>query len=721
MKNNEDLSRLILEEMKKPTYSPSRTKELARSLGIPKNDYPAFRDFLKSMGGRKLITRGKGNRWALPGNEQRITGRISITRSGSGFLIPDDTTIDDIFIPEEQIGAALNGDHVAVVMEKERGTSLRHYGRVVEVIERGSPRIVAFITKDGKARPEDPKNPYDYEVITEGEEKELPYDHKVILEITCWPGEGGEPAGKVLDILGPSGEPSTEIAAILANFEAPGPFPDEVKEEVRNLVRKLTDEEMAERMDLRDLITCTIDPKTARDFDDALSYQVKEDGTLVVGVHIADVSHFVRPGTELDKESRERSTSIYLPGRVIPMLPEELSNDLCSLRPGEDHLTKTVFIHYSPEGERIKYEIHRSIINSKRRFTYEEVYALITQKEAADNFEEKDILAAVEGLHSLAMKLRKRRLDNGSIELNMPEFQVLMDENDLAVDIALIEHDSSHQLVEEFMLAANVALAEWCKNNGMPVLYRAHEHPSEENVGELAEFLNASGYPFKPPLNRKRLNGVIEKCKGKPEEHSINLAILKSFMRAIYSEDPDIGHFALNFPNYMHFTSPIRRYPDLHLHQMMDAVFSRGADKLPKKLHKLPKEGGAEIVKLGGHTSSMERRAMKIEEAVKDFRRLELLSKQEQREFRAIVTGVRKFGIFVEIENYFVEGMIPRWMLEKKGFSTREEIPSQMKKDHRRHPSHQKPGFHLGQEVKVKITSIDLKARLCEMEFIGTL
>lgn len=714
MSPTDAFDQIILEELGRPDYTPMRTKELARALGIPKRDYRDFRDCLKTMARSEKVVRKRGTRWALPAPERRLEGSLTITRSGPGFLAPDDTRLDDVYIPEQELGTALHGDRVAVVMEHPEGHGYRQYGRVVEVLERGSPRIVAVVTPAGTAQAEDPKNPFEYRIEPGG--PDVAPDNKILLEITCWPSETEEAAGRVLEVLGPAGEPDTETAAILAGYDAPGPFPEVVKAEVRNLSREISKQDLAERLDFRDSICVTIDPEDARDYDDALSVEKKEDGSFVVGVHIADVSRYVRPGTRLDEEARERSTSIYLPQRVIPMLPEELSNDLCSLRPDEDRFAKTVFLRYDAEGRRTNYEIHRSIIRSTRRFTYEEALSILRDPDSAGELASPEVIDTVVTLGQLATTLRAARLKHGTIELHIPEMRIVLDEQGRACDIAQVPQDESHQLVEDFMLAANVALAEWCKKNGMPVLYRAHESPNEERMEELAEFLTASGYPFKPPFKRERLKTVIEKARGRPEEHAINLAILKSFMKAIYSPNPEIGHFALNFPNYMHFTSPIRRYPDLHLHQMLDDVFSENADKLPKTLRKLPPKAGKAIDGLGIHTSQRERRAMQIENAVKDFRRLELLSQQEEREFDAVVTGIRKFGIFVEIEHYFVESMIPRWMLEKKGYAAREEAPG---KKRRNHSGHRKPGFHLGQEVRVRITNIDLPARMCEMEFVG--
>jgi ribonuclease R len=280
-------------------------------------------------------------------------------------------------------------------------------------------------------------------------------------------------------------------------------------------------------------------------------------------------------------------------------------------------------------------------------------------------------------------------------------------------------------MVEEFMLAANRALAEWAASNGLPALHRQHTAPKEERVEELAEYLNASGYPFKPPISRKKLIAVIAKAAGKPEEHAINLMILKSFQQAVYGPEADIGHFALNFGKYMHFTSPIRRYPDLYLHQMLDKAFGIGtakANKLPKKLRKAVL-GEENLETLGHHCSGRERRAMRIEEAVKDFRRLELLAKADDSDFEAVVTGVKKFGIFVEIRGYFVEGMIPKASLAAKGFSTREELPplaaGKKSKGPKRPRMAGDPGFHIGQVIRVRVRRVDLAARQCDLEFLG--
>lgn len=708
MATQNEIQKLILDFMSKDNYEPCRTKEMARKLGISKDQQADFRRAIRDLKHKRKVHRIRGSRWGMVAREKCITGKISITRSGCGFLLPDDPAREDIYIGENNLGAALNGDRVEVIVDSPKGSGYRSFGTVVGIVERASPRFVAIITPDLKAQADDPKNPFTYDI--EDAPDGLKRDIKVIMETTNFPGEGQDPSGKVIEILGPAGAADTETAAILEGFKAPGEFPEEVKEEVRNIAASHPMEDRTGRLDMTDLITVTIDPETARDFDDALSIEEKEDGSLIVGVHIADVAHFVKSESKLDDEACDRSTSIYLPGRVIPMLPEELSNDLCSLRPQEERFVKTVFIEYSPDGERKGFHIHRGVIKSRRRMTYPEVKNLLSDEKLAEEFEDKELLKRLELLNSLAHTLRERRMNKGSIELNMPEYVILLTEEGDVEGMELVEHDFSHRLVEDFMLAANICVAEWCHENGMPVLHRVHDAPDEEATEELADFLNASGYIFKKPFKRERLQDVIDKAFEKPEQHAINLAILKSFKQAVYAPDSDIGHFALNFPHYMHFTSPIRRFPDLFLHQTLDRAFSKTGDKLPKKLHKALSPV-CSLEKLGEHCSGMERRAMKIEEAVKDFRRLELLNKTEEKEFSAVVTGVRKFGVFVEIENYFVEGMLPRWMVEKLGYTTREKIPG-------RNTGLASKGFHLGQKVIVGIKKIDLSARVCEMELL---
>lgn len=745
-----------------PKYRPMRSRDMAHMLDIPKKEFYRFRNVLEELRQGDEIIRGRDARWRLPAPSTAVIGSLDIAMAGHAFLIAENPEDPDIFIPPDQLRDAFDGDTVkAMVAESERRGDRRLSGRVVEVIKRARSRIVARMLKNGRAIVEDPRNHYEFTLevspdapvrsasqaaksqrrrrnaekaglpankssvrISVGENGELPPPgQKVLLQVLSWPLDPKGAKAAIVEVLGPSGDPDTETAAILAENDAPGPFPEDVLLAARRLERELSPEELVGRLDLTEEICCTIDPADARDFDDALGIRKDEDGNLIVDVHIADVAHYVTPKSELDGESRDRSTSIYLPERVIPMLPEEISNDICSLRPDEVRPAKTVRLKYSLEGTRIGYAIHRSLIRSRHRFSYGEVRDLIEHDALAAEFDDQELLERVKLLYELAMRLRERRIAGGAVELNLPEFRVVIDAEGKAVAMEEVEHDFSHQLVEEFMLAANRAVAEWAASNGLPALHRQHPSPKEERAIELAEYLNASGYAFRPPITRKKLMAVIAKARGKPEEHAINLMILKSFQQAVYGPEADVGHFALNFAKYMHFTSPIRRYPDLYLHQMLDRAFAIGAaktNKLPKKLRKSISPDD-DLKTLGNHCSARERRAMRIEEEVKDFRRLELLSKADGREFEAVVTSIKKFGIFVEIRDYFVEGLIPKMELAKKGRSTREELPPPVagtRKKPKRPTLAGDPGFHIGQVVRVRVRKVDLPARQCELEFL---
>ena len=429
--------------------------------------------------------------------QKHLTGILRLTRGGYGFVEPDEIGRDHIYVPHDCLGGALPGDRVEVVLQRSHDP-LRPVGKVVAIKERGRSRFVAYFLSNGMAKPEDDRNPYIFEV--EKAVKAAKPGMKVLFEISRFPSEGRKPAGCIVEALGPAGAPDTETAAILANYDVPLVFPAEVKREARAMARPIAAAEYERRLDLRQLATFTIDPDDARDYDDALSCEDRPDGTIVVGVHIADVSHYVQPGSCLDKEARRRSTSIYLPERVIPMLPEELANDICSLRPGEARLTKTVFLRYDTAGRRLDYAIHRSVIRSRKRFTYRQVTALLAGKRrpAAHVV---PLLSSLRRLHELAQCLRQQRIARGSVELDLPDFKVILDDSGNAVRLERCEHDFSHQLVEEFMLAANQAVAEWCFDNRMPVLYRVHEPPLEDDLLDLAHFMRACGYACTLPLS----------------------------------------------------------------------------------------------------------------------------------------------------------------------------------------------------------------------------
>ncbi|MHC4872481.1 MAG: ribonuclease R [Planctomycetota bacterium] len=713
----EDIINFISEK----DYTPAKTRELYRLLDIADEDYRAFKNLLKELERDGALAKLKGGRWALPRTKGLIHGRIDIKRRGFGFLIPDDPSKSDIFIPEGQLLDAFNNDRVAVkVKQGSRGRDSRKYGTIVKILERSLKRLVCVVEEHGDnlyCIAECSHLPYEFVILENERSPSFNKDDKVLLEIKEWPRMESPGTGIIIDRLGPAGDPDTEIAAILSNYSVAMDFSEETVKEVQNISEDIAEDEVSRRNDLRDELCFTIDPDDAKDFDDAISIKRTADG-IEIGVHIADVSHFVREGTSLYAEAKERSTSIYLPERVIPMIPHELSSNICSLRPDEDKLAMSVFMTFDNEMELIGAKSCRSVIRSKRRFTYREVYEIIADKKKTNDSEE--VISSLQLLYTAAMKIRKKRLKAGSIELELPEYKVLLDENGEAAGMKKVEHDFSHQMVEECMLAANIAMGRYAKEGQLPVLYRVHEAPDNESLIDMAGFLSSYGYDFRLPFNRKRLNKVLKEAKGKPEEHAINLAVLMSMNQAVYS--PETGeHFALAFPVYAHFTSPIRRFPDLQLHASLKDVIPGNEQFLPRKIKTgAGKTRGTGLIDLGNHTSAMERRAMKVEEAVKDLRRLELLAKTDQKLHKAVVTGIKDFGVFVEIEDFFVEGLLHRDDLQKNNRSAVEIMPQ--KKDNKKKKKRsrqQNAGFHLGEEVLVAVTEISMSDRKCSLEYIG--
>ncbi|MHC4886503.1 MAG: ribonuclease R [Planctomycetota bacterium] len=722
----------LLAFLTQPDYHPVKSRALARELEVENKNYSEFRSLLHDLEASGRVVRLKGGRWAAPRNEDRILGRLQCTRQGYGFLIADDEQQEDLFIPEEEIGGAMTNDRIAVALRRGGRGRGRPYGVIVEILERALKRIVGVYTPGRRGPLCLPENEQICEPFYLEERDDTPTCHeddKVLIEVLEWPEPGKRGRGFIIERLGPAGDPDTETAAILATHDAPGPFSDEVMEEVHALSAGISPEERAQRLDLTELITFTIDPETARDFDDAISLERDQDG-YVLGVHIADVSHYIKPGSALDREALERSTSIYLPSRVIPMIPPELSNDLCSLRPQEERPALSVFLRIDKDGAIGSSWCHRSIIFSRRRMTYREVYDLLENDNLADGFEDKELLSRLRSLRTLAATLRKLRNKRGAIELIIPEYKVNVDDEGKAVGMEKVEHDFSHQMVEECMLAANVALATLAANHALPILYRTHDAPDEEDMKELSVFLTDCGYPFKLPFSRPKLNKVLLKVQGSLEEHAVNLAVLRAMQQAVYS--PDLReHYALAYERYTHFTSPIRRYPDLHLHQILKALFPEGEHKLPStfKVQALRERSG-DLNRLGMHTSGRERRAMKIEEAVKDLRRLELLAQAKKKIHRAIITGIVKFGVFVELADYYVDGLLHRTELAKQGIRLVEVLPSESGEERpARKPGKQRNlyqknrlnevGVHLGQQILVAVRAVNLAERKCELEYIG--
>ena len=565
-------------------YHPVKPKAIAKKLGLDAEGRRLLRRAVKSLvkkgkvryGANHVVHPLKGEKEKR--NDREVIGVFQRAAAGFGFVRPDGARPvngrDDIFIPKDRTSDAAKGDRVKIRLLRNKSGDHRKRGEVVEVLKRRVNQFVGvyfergregFVQVDGRAFP----SPI---LVGDAGAKNVQPDDKVVIEMVRYPSPDEDGEAVVTEVLGPRGEPEIDTLTVIREFELPGDFPEAVLDDARNQAEQF-DEDVIEapRRDLRDLTIITIDPADARDFDDAISLEVLDNGHLRLGVHIADVSHFVKPNSPLDQEARDRATSIYLPDRVIPMIPEIISNNLASLQPGRVRFAKTVFLEFTPDGVRTDVESCSSAIRSVRRFNYEEVDEFLEDKKPWREKLEPEVFQLLERMHKLAMTLRKKRRENGALELSLPEIKIDFNDKGQVAGAHLTKHTESHQIIEEFMLAANEAVADTINELGMLFLRRIHESPEPRRLKQLTSFVREVGIECDSLESRFEIQRVIDESAGRAEVYAIHFAILRSLKKAIYSPMEE-GHFALNMKNYCHFTSPIRRYPDLVIHRVIEAL-----------------------------------------------------------------------------------------------------------------------------------------------------
>jgi ribonuclease R len=603
-------------------------------------------DGMAQEGLLKSMDRGK---YALNLKQRLQTGRLEVKGDGYGFVVLDgneDKKQEDVFIPPARMGKALNGDHVRIRTVKGGIRGQRSEGEVVDVLERATEVFIGTIEMVGKTptfKPDDPKLNQDF-IVTVPKDVVVRDGDKVLLKLGDWTHH--LPEGEVVKVLGQSGENDTEMHAILFQFGFEVAFPPEVEAEVAKFDGKIHSEEIKKRRDMRKITTFTIDPHDAKDFDDALSYQRLKNGNLEVGVHIADVSHFVHPGTALDEEAYRRATSVYLVDRTVPMLPEKLSNDLCSLRPNEDRLTFSAIFEVDEHGTLVKEWFGRTIIHSDRRFAYEEAQQIMDQG-FGDYYEE------LTEINRLAKIFQRERFKHGSINFEEDEVKFELDEQGRPLRVYRKIRKDAHKMIEDWMLMANkrVTFKVFKMREGIPpaFLYRVHDRPDEEKLYTLQNFAATLGYSLDLSDERKiakALNDLMRQVEGKPEQNMIQTVAVRTMAKAVYSTD-NIGHYGLGFEHYTHFTSPIRRYPDLIVHRLLGQYLEGNLNANPGKLELAAK-----------HTSNCEKRAADAERASVKYKQVEFLEDKIGAQFEGIVTGVTNWGIYVEIIENRCEGMI---------------------------------------------------------------
>ena len=672
--------------MPKPRVAEYRDEREAGNEGEIDRHHPALQTspVKKPEDERRKAVRPAVNRIA---RSDSVLGVYRGNKRGFGFVVPHEAEKEweghtDLFIPPGDSGGAVSGDTVRVVVTG-RGTKdgkPSANGRVIEVVERGTKRFVGTLVKRGGKWLVLPDGNVLLDPIEtpDAAGRHVPPGAKVVVELTTYPDIDTAAVGVISEVLGKEGEKDVDLKSIIVQHNLPGPFPEAVTDEARRALDAFDpEEERALRLDMTGEVICTIDPDDAKDYDDAISLKTNDDGTVELGVHIADVSHFVPVGGALDTEARERGNSIYFPGHVIPMLPEVLSNGVCSLQEGVPRLCKSAFITYDEDAKPIRARFANTIIQSAKRLRYREAQALIDGLGARDKKTvvphpdgdrrlgdyDTTVLDLLDDMNKLARRLQARRQRQGQLVLHLPQVELVLDEHGHVTGTAQEDDSFTHTLIEMFMVEANEAVARLLAQAGAAFLRRVHPTPDLEDNDKLREFVGATGHQLDGDISRSQLQKLLSSVKGKPEAYAVNLAVLRSLTRAEYSPE-DEGHFALASECYAHFTSPIRRYADLTVHRLLDAYFdivgARGEADSCRKI-KLDRDGlpsFTDLAKLGKHISYTERRAEDAERELRKVKILMLLEKQLGAEFAATVTGVANFGMFVQLNEFLVDGII---------------------------------------------------------------
>lgn len=653
----QQLREQILRLLRAPKYRPLDNVELGKALGRKSSVKMGLNALLREMEQAGEIARIRKNRYVLPSEADLVTGTLHVHQAGYAFLPREKPGEQDLFIAAENTGTAMHGDKVVARITRDepyaraRGGRDRAEGRVIRILERAHDTLVGTLEQSKNffyVVPDDPRIVHNVYVQVPPQPP-LPRTpnrgDKVVVRLEKWESRHVNPEGQIVENLGPSSAPGVDMLSIIRKYHLPTEFPKAVLDEAEQIPETVGEEMFEGREDLRNQFIVTIDPDDARDFDDAINVERIPGGGWRLGVHIADVAAYVKPGSALDREAYQRGNSVYLPDRVIPMLPERLSNGVCSLRPDVNRLTHSVFIEFAKDGRTKSCRFARTVIRSARRLTYREAYALL---KAPPN----DQLG--ERLHvawELALLLRRKRFEQGSLDLDFPEVKVRLDGEGKPILLERIENDESHQLVEEFMLAANEAVARELKNRSIPSVYRVHENPDPEKLAEYRELILSYNYKVGDLTNRKELQRLLASLTGKPEEQALKIGLLKSLKRARYAPQP-LGHFGLAKTNYTHFTSPIRRYADLVVH--------RGLAELEQARRSRMDMG--QIAATAEHISITERVAAEAEMDSVKMKKLEFFQRQldarDPQVFRAVVLDVKNYGLLVELPDVLITGLV---------------------------------------------------------------
>ena len=707
---NEELQDKILSLMKEESYKPLTVQEIQDMLGL--EQAAEFKELVKMLVHLEQtghLIRSRTNRYGVPERMNLTRGKFIGHAKGFGFVTPETEGMDDIFIPPHEVNGAMNGDIVLVrVASDSRGD--RREGTITRVVERKTTKIVGTYQDNkgfGFVIPDDKKLPMDV-FIGKGDALDAVEGHKVIVEITHWPSDTKSATGMVTQILGHRNDPGVDILSIIYKHGITIEFPDEVLNQANNIPDEVQEKDMFKRRDLREDMAITIDGADAKDLDDAIAVIKNDDGTYKLSVHISDVSYYVTENSPMDEEAYERGTSVYLTDRVIPMLPHKLSNGICSLNPGVDRLTLSCEMVIDQNGKVISNEIFESVIRSKERMTYADVFQIIDEKDEELSAKYAHIVPMLNDMADLAAILKNKRMERGAIDFDFKESKVLVDDEGWPTDVVIVERTVSERLIEEFMLAANETIAEHFHWLQVPFIYRIHENPKAEKLQRFFEFLTNFGVVVKGTgndIHPRAMQEIVESIEGLPEEAVISTMLLRSMQQAKYF-DESLGHFGLSTDFYTHFTAPIRRYPDLIVHRLIRTYL------LEKDVSAQTIEHwGARLSEIAAHTSERERRAVEAERDTTSLKQAQFMLDKIGEEYEGIISSVTNFGLFVELENT-IEGLVHVSYMTDDYYRFDDRQMMMI-------GEHTGKQYRIGAEVTVRVVAVKPEESAIDFELVG--
>ncbi|MGE0449102.1 MAG: ribonuclease R [Vicinamibacterales bacterium] len=705
----------VLQQMRERVHHPAGTRELLQLLKIPREERVTFKRHLKALVSSGDLIQIRGQRFGLPEKMDLYVGRLQTHPAGYGFVEPErglEHGGGDIYIAGQHLSDAMHGDRVVVRIERVKSDG-RVEGRVIRILERNNTWLVGRYDRDeqgmGFVVPFDRRVLMDI-LVPPGQEGGASPGEMVSLELTRWPTANRGATGRVAEVLGDIDAPGVDTEIIIRKFGIPDAHSDESIAEARRLGTVVAERDLAGRSDFRDRPTVTIDGEHARDFDDAITIEKLPNGNYWLGVHIADVSHYVQEGSALDREAYERGTSVYFPERAVHMFPAELATGLCSLNPHVDRLVQSCFMEVNRRGEVERAEFHDGVINSDERMTYTDVNGILTTRDAGLLSRYEPLVPMFELMRELFQVLNDARHRRGSIDFDLNEAEVIMDAGGAVEAIIALERNVAHRLIEEFMLLANETVASHLEMHDAPALYRIHEEPDPLKVAKFEEFVTSFGLSLGAPLSALRprhFQKLIERIAGKPEERPIAFLMLRTMQKARYSP-MNSGHFGLAAKSYTHFTSPIRRYPDLVVHRALRAA--RHASLSDEEREALTED----LPEIARHTSEMERRADDAERELVQWKKVKFMADKVGDEFGGYVTGVAAFGLFVELVEHYVEGLVHVSTMADDYYRFVETV-------HLLRGENTQKTYRLGDKVTVQVVRVNMDARQIDLALVDVL